>query len=112
MHPHDLALLFSMVALALLFDPSNAATKSPELNERATAYHELAYACLTGGNFYADITPSSIATMFMISIFLINANEGTTPDGLNAFITLGLRLATQAGYHRGELVNPFLQPAA
>ncbi|KAL1405011.1 hypothetical protein Q8F55_008634 [Vanrija albida] len=93
-HAHDLAVLFGMQAMALLFDPALAGTF------QAVDYHQTAYACLVAGNFYTETTLSSLVCLHLLGSFLINSDDKRLPDGIFAIVGLGVRLATIAGYHR------------
>ncbi|WOO86078.1 putative transcriptional regulatory protein [Vanrija pseudolonga] len=95
-HAHDLAVLFAMQAMAMLFD----ATAGTQSAFQSVDYHQTAYSCLVAGNFYTETTLSSLVSLHLLGSFLINSDDKRLPDGIFAIVGLGVRLATIAGYHR------------
>lgn len=93
-HAHDLAVLFAMQALAMLFDSGITSAF------QGIDYHQTAYSCLVAGNFYTETTLSSLVCLHLLGSFLINSDDKRLPDGIFAIVGLGVRLATIAGYHR------------
>lgn len=93
-HPHDLAVLFGIMALKTLFEPGE--------QHPAADFQELAWTCLVAGHFFTEITLHSLIACFLVCQFLVNSNDRRTLPGISPMISLTLRLAIIQGYHRGE----------
>jgi hypothetical protein len=93
-HPHRLALVFAVLALSALFDPVSAS------RGLGAQYHSCTRSALTIGDFLNDVSVASLCAMHLICGYVLNA-EGRL-DELYVLVGLALRLATAAGFHKGE----------
>lgn len=101
-HPHHLAVLFAVTALALRF--STDQSRHDWLNVRsipALTFHETSYACLVAGNFYTDISVACLIALHLVGAFLLNSGDIKSPNAIFGIIGAAVRLAVIAGYHRG-----------
>jgi hypothetical protein len=93
--PPQLAVLFAMIAISTLLDPS---ILPPSTDSRE--YHETAWACLIAGKVFTETSTDSLIALSFIGTFLLNTDDKRSPDANFAVFGLALRLAIIAGYHR------------
>ena len=93
-NPHRLALVFAVFAFSELLE-------HPTLSLNAAArYHARSRLCLALGDYLNEVSIASLCTIHLDCSYVLNA-EGHL-DELYVLVGLGLRLATVAGFHRGE----------
>ena len=90
-HPHRLALLFAVLALAAVLDSNS--------HSSAAGYYSCCQAALSAGDFMNDVSVTSLCAMHIVCGYILNA-DGRSQE-LYVLTGFALRLAVAAGFHRG-----------
>lgn len=93
--PHDLALLFSVLAVGALVDPT-----LPPYNAEARHYHRLARAALCLQSVFLERSMATLQALHLMSVYYGMSGIESNAELCYSFLNLAAQAALQIGFHK------------
>ncbi|KAG2366345.1 hypothetical protein BDR07DRAFT_1449403 [Suillus spraguei] len=99
--PHDLALLFSVLAVGALVDPA-----LPQYNAEARHYHRLARAALCLQSVFLERSMATLQALHLMSVYYGMSGIESNAELCYSFLNLAAQAALQPGTGRPPVIMP------